>query len=128
MSITVRDKVALGCGGVLFIIVLLVFISGLDEMGNPQGNGNSAISPAQADVDKKTRDKIKEVAKQNWPDDYVTQEFWIKEQMAAFRHMKEIRDDDKIKQEAQKSWPLDFVTQKFWYYEQLKAKQRLEEQ
>lgn len=69
--------------------------------------------------------KLKKRAEKDWPSDYTTQEFWINEQIGAYRYMKTI-PDDKIKRKAQRDWPLDFTTQKFWYNEQIAAKKRLE--
>jgi hypothetical protein len=68
--------------------------------------------------------KIKEIAKKDWPEDYSTQEYWINEQMKAYEYMKQI-PDDKIKRKAERDWPYDFTTQKYWYNEQLEAKERI---
>ncbi|KOS08151.1 hypothetical protein AM493_01195 [Flavobacterium akiainvivens] len=68
--------------------------------------------------------KLKERAKRDWPDDYVTQEFWVNEQLDAYDYMLKI-EENSIKKKAQQDWPLDFVTQKFWYNEQIEAKNRI---
>lgn len=69
-------------------------------------------------------EKLKQRAARDWPDDYITQEFWIDEQLDAYEYMLTI-DDNSIKEKAQRDWPLDFVTQKFWYNEQVEAKERI---
>ncbi|MCE3278005.1 MAG: hypothetical protein K0S44_196 [Bacteroidetes bacterium] len=69
--------------------------------------------------------QIKAVASSKWPDDYITQEYWIKEQLSAYNFMKNIPNDNNIKRKAVKDWPFDFVTQKFWYEEQTAARNRL---
>jgi hypothetical protein len=74
--------------------------------------------------EQKIIEKLKAKAKQDWPNDYTTQEYWIKEQIAAYQYMKTIPDDE-IKRKAQQDWPLDFSTQKYWYNEQIEAKERL---
>lgn len=69
--------------------------------------------------------KLKKKAARDWPEDYTTQEYWIKEQIAAYHYMQTIPQDDKIKKKAQRDWPLDFSTQKYWYNEQIEARERL---
>ncbi|WP_449388911.1 hypothetical protein [Chryseobacterium lineare] len=69
--------------------------------------------------------KLKEKAKEDWPNDYSTQEYWINEQIEAYDYMEAI-ENNSIKKQAERDWPLDFSTQKYWYGEQLEAKKRLE--
>ena len=68
---------------------------------------------------------LKSKAKKDWPEDYITQEYWITEQIDAYHYMQIISNEDRIKKKAQRDWPLDFVTQKYWYNEQIEAKERL---
>ena len=68
--------------------------------------------------------KLKAKAKRDWPNDYVTQEYWVNEQIEAYEYMLKIKDNP-IKKQAQRDWPLDFSTQKFWYNEQIEARERL---
>lgn len=84
------------------------------------GNTETEMSPEKS----KIFEKLKEKAKQDWPNDYTTQEFWVKEQLEAYDYMLTI-EENSIKSKAQKDWPLDFVTQKFWYNEQVEAKERM---
>ena len=82
------------------------------------------LAKKQREEDEKIEQKLKEIAKRDWPDDYTTQEYWIKEQLEAYEYMKLIPDDN-IKRKAQRDWPYDFSTQKYWYNEQVAAKERL---
>jgi len=69
-------------------------------------------------------EKLKARAQRDWPNDYMTQEFWVNEQIEAYEYMLTI-EDNSIKKQAQHDWPLDFITQKFWYNEQIEAKERM---
>lgn len=69
--------------------------------------------------------KLKKQAAKDWPEDYTTQEYWIKKQTEDYHYMNTIPNDDKIKKKAQRDWPLDFSTQKYWYNQQVEAKARL---
>ena len=69
--------------------------------------------------------KLKIKAKNNWPDDYTTQEFWINKQIEAYHYMLTIPESDRIKKKAQRDWPLDFSTQQFWFNQQIEAIQRI---
>lgn len=69
-------------------------------------------------------EKLKARAKRDWPNDYMTQEFWVNEQIEAYEYMLTI-ENNSIKKQAQRDWPLDFTTQKFWYNEQIEAKERM---
>lgn len=68
--------------------------------------------------------KLKTKAKEDWPDDFTTQEFWLNEQVDAYEYMLNI-ENNSIKAKAQRDWPLDFSTQKFWYNEQIEAQERM---
>jgi hypothetical protein len=68
--------------------------------------------------------KLKTKAETDWPDDFITQEFWVNEQLEAYEYMLTI-ENNSIKKRAQSDWPLDFITQKFWYNEQIEAKARV---
>lgn len=95
-----------------------------EEQKRMQAQSDS-INNANRIIEKKIIEKLKAKAKRDWPEDYTTQEFWIKEQIADYYYMKTISDEDKIKKKAQRDWPLDFSTQKFWYNEQIDARVRL---
>lgn len=68
---------------------------------------------------------LKEKARDTWPNDYTTQEHWVKQQLVDFSYMNRIPDEDPIKQKAERSWPNDYSTQKYWYDEQIAAKERM---
>lgn len=70
------------------------------------------------------KEKLKEKAKEDWPNDYTTQEYWINSQLQAYDYMLKI-ENNPIKQKAQEDWTLDFTTQKYWYNQQIDAKNRL---
>ena len=84
-----------------------------------------SVAKASEREEKLIIEKLKVKAKRDWPNDYVTQEFWINKQIKAYKYMESI-PEDKIKLRAQRDWPLDFVTQMFWYNKQIEAKERLE--
>lgn len=115
--------------GIFAIFIFLAFGSMDDDKKTGDESGTSIISETTSSTKlspKKTdiQEKLKEKAKKDWPDDYTTQEYWVKEQLEAYDYMLTIPDGT-IKQKAQKDWPLDFVTQKYWYDEQIQAKERL---
>jgi hypothetical protein len=70
------------------------------------------------------KEKLKAIAKRDWPNDYTTQEFWVNQQIDDYEYMLTI-ENNSIKAKAQKDWPLDFSTQKFWYNEQIEAQERM---
>lgn len=78
----------------------------------------------EIDNEIKIKDKLKTIASKNWPDNYSTQEYWINEQLEAYRYMKTI-PEDRIKKKAERNWPYNFSTQKYWYHEQIEARERL---
>jgi hypothetical protein len=80
-------------------------------------------SPEKKD-EERVMAKLKAIAAKNWPDDFSTQEYWINEEIEAYKEMKQIPDNS-IKRKAQRNWPYDFSTQKYWYNEQIEAKERL---
>jgi len=83
------------------------------------------VEQDKADAEKEVViQKLKVKAKQDWPDDFTTQEFWLNEQVDAYEYMLTI-DNNSIKAKAQRDWPLDFSTQKFWYNEQIEAQERM---
>jgi hypothetical protein len=69
-------------------------------------------------------EKLKAKAKRDWPNDYTTQEFWVRQETEDYEYMLSV-EDNPIKRKAQQDWPLDFTTQKFWYNEQIEAKERM---
>lgn len=75
-------------------------------------------------ADNAVKEKLKAKAARDWPNDFVTQEFWIDQQMECYQYMKQVPDSP-VKKKAESDWPLDFMTQKFWYNQQLEAAQRL---
>lgn len=85
-----------------------------------ENTDNFIADPAEEAILK----KLKVKAKQNWPSDYSTQEFWVNQELEDYKYMKEIPAGP-IKDKAQQDWPLDFSTQKFWYNEQIEAQQRM---
>ncbi len=86
---------------------------------------SDSINNATRIAEEKIIEILKDKAKRDWPEDYTTQEFWIKEQITDYHYMQTIPNDDKIKKKAQRDWPLDFSTQKYWYNEQILARDRL---
>jgi|GEM_PF-1148037 len=83
------------------------------------------VEQDKADAEKEAViQKLKAKAKEDWPDDFTTQEFWLNEQVDAYEYMLTI-DNNSIKAKAQRDWPLDFSTQKFWYNEQIEAQERM---
>lgn len=84
-----------------------------------------SVEQDKADAEKETIiEKLKAKAKRDWPNDFLTQEFWVNEQIDAYEYMLTV-EDNSIKARAQKDWPLDFLTQKFWYNEQVDAQERM---
>ncbi len=112
----------------IFAFFLLIAFGSIDDdnKSNNKSVSSSGIDEKEMSSEKnEVFQKLKEKAKQDWPNDYTTQEFWVKEQLEAYDYMLKI-DNNPIKSKAQTDWPLDFVTQKFWYNEQIKAKERIE--
>jgi hypothetical protein len=68
---------------------------------------------------------IRAKAVEDWPDDYVMQQFVITEQSKAYNAIPKIRVPsairDKVFRKAQKDWPGDYTMQKFVIEEQVKA-------
>jgi hypothetical protein len=83
-----------------------------------------ALEQKRADEDATVIQKLKAIAKRDWPNDYSTQEYWINQEIEDYRYMQTI-PNDAIKRQAQRDWPFDFTTQKYWYNEQIAAKERL---
>ncbi|MES9672810.1 hypothetical protein ABWK23_21105, partial [Bacillus pseudomycoides] len=74
--------------------------------------------------------KVKEKAKQDFPDDYMTQNFVAGEQSKAFDFLNgvEIKSQEELNvmKKALGDFPNDFMTAKFVYEEQIKAKSKQE--
>jgi hypothetical protein len=142
-KMSIGKKVLIGIG--IFILIGVIG-SQMDKSDKPSSitdspnNSNSTEQVAQPQspttsapptVDKEqqdeevVREKLKAKAKKDWPDDYTTQEFWVNEEIEAYKYMKTIPDGS-VKRKAQHDWPLDFSTQKFWYNEQVEAKERMQ--
>lgn len=92
-----------------------------DSKATEMINDDTEKSISEKDI---VKEKLKERAERDWPNDYTTQEFWMNEQLDAYDYMLGI-EENSIKKQAQRDWPLDFVTQKFWYDEQIEAKERM---
>jgi hypothetical protein len=137
----VRSSVVYGV-----LLILFLYIQGSDSEIRATDNANnltvaagpSAVTDSSAmvisssdnvdDASKKEQEliilKLKLIAQRDWPDDYSTQEYWINQELEAFKDMKLI-PDNAIKRRAQRDWPYDFSTQKYWYNQQIEAKERL---
>lgn len=96
-----------------------------DTKPNP---GLDSLLRAERLIEKRKSDSVEVLLKaklaREFPDDYVTQEYWLKEQMESYKFMRWAGEED-IKKAVEKEYPLDFFTQKYWYEEHLEAKQRL---
>lgn len=86
----------------------------------PPVDDNVKVEPAQEAV----LVKLKAKARQDWPDDYSTQEYWVNKELEDYKYMKEIPSRS-LKSKAQQDWPLDFSTQKYWYNQQIEAQERM---
>ena len=133
----IGKKILIGFGALILLTIIInsnqdkdtassATISTKQEGSISSSNDNeSIIQPvAQEQEENAIKEKLKIKAKREWPDDYTTQEFWVNEQIEAYKYMKTIPDGS-IKRKAEHDWPLDFSTQKFWYNEQIEAKERL---
>lgn len=107
------------CSDMIVEQEIIAQIEAEEKMINLNENENEKI------IENEIKNKIKAKAKKTWPNDFVTQEYWINEQIKAYKYMKKI-SNDKIKKRAERDWPLDFVTQKYYYDEQILAKKRIE--
>lgn len=67
---------------------------------------------------------LKKQAQKDWPNDFVTQEYWVSQQLEDYQFMRSI-PDDAIKAEVERDFPLDYTTQKYWYSEQVRARNRM---
>ena len=69
---------------------------------------------------------MKEKAKQDFQDDYMTQNFVEDEQSKAFDFLNgvEIKSQEELMKKALGDFPNDFMTAKFVYEEQMKAKNK----
>lgn len=113
--------------GIFALFIFLAFGSMDDEKTDKSGTSIISVESSVEEMSSEksiVQEKLKEKAKKDWPDDYTTQEYWVREQLEAYDYMLTIPDGT-VKQKAQKDWPLDYVTQKFWYDEQIQAKERL---
>ena len=122
----------------LFLFFLLVAFGSMDDKKTKDSSYQSLNSYETPDVHPQEIEaqntdpkkdaiiiKLKAKAKQDWPNDYSTQEYWINQQIEAYDYMETI-EDNPIKKQAQRDWPLDFSTQKYWYEQQVEAKNRIE--
>ena len=92
---------------------------------NSENMGTPVVSsePDHSDVDR-IKEKLKDRAARDWPNDYTTQEYWIDQELEDYSYMTTIPDGP-IKREAEQNWPNDYSTQKYWYNEQIAARERL---
>lgn len=134
----IGKKLLIGFG--ILILLIVIINSGKDkktdnsaiptEQQESTTSPNSNTTTSEPTIDKGQQEedaikvKLKAKAKRDWSDDYTTQEFWVNEEIEAYKYMKTIPDGS-IKRKAQHDWPLDFSTQKFWYNEQVEAKERM---
>lgn len=89
-------------------------------------NEKQKIAILKSENEQKIFKIIKQKAIRNWPEDYVTQEYWINKQINSYKYMLTINDNSKVKKNAQQNWPYDYVTQEFWYNKQIQAKERIQ--
>jgi hypothetical protein len=72
------------------------------------------------------KERLKAIAARDWPNDYVTQKYWVNTQIECYEYMLLVPDNP-VKRKAQNDWPNDYMTQKFWYNQQLEASKSLNE-
>jgi hypothetical protein len=67
--------------------------------------------------------QCRNIAKQNWPDDFTMQKYVYNQQLAAARYMQSSNvTDAEVKAKAISQWPNDFTMQRYVYNQQVKAK------
>lgn len=134
----IGKKLLIGFGVLIFLIVIANLgkdkktdtpaTSPTEQSPSTTSPSNETTTSPTVDKDQQEEDKIKEKlkakAKRDWPNDYTTQEYWINEQIEAYKYMKTIPDGS-VKSKAQHDFPLDYTTQKYWYNEQVEAKERM---
>lgn len=68
--------------------------------------------------------QLKEKARKDWPNDFVTQEYWVSQQLEDYKFMRSL-PNDALKAEVERNFPRDYTTQKYWYNEQVRAGNRM---
>lgn len=98
------------------------------EEPKPEQPTGTFANPVKSINKTEAMNKVKEKAKQDFKDDYMTQNFVAEEQSKAFDFLNgiEIKSQEELNvmQNALKDFPNDFMTAKFVYEEQMKAKNK----
>ncbi|NVK65353.1 MAG: hypothetical protein HWE22_12250 [Flavobacteriales bacterium] len=100
----------------------------LDFQKVPSREVPTREKPLETEVDNdriEIEKQLKEQARKDWPNDFVTQEYWVSKQLEDYKIMRSL-PNNAIKAQAEIDFPLDFSTQKYWYHEQMQAKNRME--
>ncbi|WP_243526209.1 hypothetical protein [Bacillus pseudomycoides] len=102
-----------------------------EEPNKEPQQATGAFTNPMKSIDKTgAMNKVKEKAKQDFPNDYMTQNFVADEQSKAFDflHGVEIKSQEELNvmKKALGDFPNDFMTAKFVYEEQMKAKSKQE--
>lgn len=102
-----------------------------EEPKKEQEQSTGAFANPVKSIDKASAmNKVKEKAKQDFPNDYMTQNFVADEQSKAFDFLNgvEIKSQEELNvmKKAIGDFPNDFMTAKFVYEEQMKAKSKQE--
>ncbi|PEA54972.1 hypothetical protein CON64_09795 [Bacillus pseudomycoides] len=98
-----------------------------EEPKQEQQQTTDAFENPMKKIDKAgAMDKVKEKAKQDFPDDYSTQNYVAKKQSEAFDYLNRIaiksQEELNIMNNALRDFPNDFSTAKYVYEKQMKAK------
>lgn len=98
------------------------------EEPKPEQPTGAFANPVKSINKTEAMNKVKEKAKQDFQDDYMTQNFVAEEQSKAFDFLNgvEIKSQEELNvmKNALKDFPNDFMTVKFVYEEQMKAKNK----
>ncbi|QWH16455.1 hypothetical protein EXW62_04890 [Bacillus mycoides] len=98
------------------------------EEPKPEQPTGAFANPVKSINKTDAMNKVKEKAKQDFQDDYMTQNFVADEQSKAFDFLNgvEIKSQEELNvmKKALKDFPNDFMTAKFVYEEQMKAKNK----
>ena len=98
------------------------------EDPKPEQPTGAFANPVKSINKTEAMNKVKEKAKQDFQDDYMTQNFVAEEQSKAFDFLNgiEIKSQEELNvmKNALKDFPNDFMTAKFVYEEQMKAKNK----
>ncbi len=98
------------------------------EEPKPEQPTGSFENPMKSINKTEAMNKVKEKAKQDFQDDYMTQNFVAEEQSKAFDFLNSIeiksQEELNVMKNALKDFSNDFMTTKFVYEEQMKAKNK----